>query len=275
MKVMTGLATLLRGSSGLGSAGCLLLLLLSVPAAHGQVTNQQLRDQLERGLLSSAARVTGPALVGAAPDDPEARLLYGRALYLTGDFAEAERQLGMIPVDSAQAGTAAYFHLSGLLQASGGDPAGALPALARAFELSQGYREAMDWARTAWQAQDFEIALQIYGVAAATEQGRREPWPYLDQGRLLLILGRLDEAALALEQSIRVFEAVDTGDARPSPAYVEAFYRLGLVHQRLHEQDGSAGQLRLAENNFRAALVADPNYVPALTALEALAAGAD
>jgi tetratricopeptide (TPR) repeat protein len=259
-----------RATAGLKAAA--LLLLLSCGAVSGQVTTQQLRDQLERGLLGSAVRVTGPALVEASPDDPEARYLFSRALYLTGDLDEAERQLAMIPPDSALAETAGYFHLSGLLQAAAGDAAGALPALARAFELGQGYLQAMDWARTAWQAQEYTIALQVYGVAATTEQGRREPWPYLDQGRLLLTLGQYSEAITALEQSIRVFEAVDTGGARPSPAYVEAFYRLGIIYQRLHEQEGSAEQLLLARHNYQAALVADPNYMPARTALAALTA---
>lgn len=247
--------------------------LLLFASAHAQVTSAQLRDQLERGLYSSAARVTGPALVLALPDDAEARYLFSKALYLVGDTAEAERQLSLIPAAAELASAADYHHLAGLLIAAAGDANGALPELARAFELSRSYLHAMDWALIAWQAQDHAVALQVYSLAAATERGHREPWPYLNQGRLLLIMERFQEAINAFEEAIRVFEATDTGDGRPSPAYVEAFYRLGLIHQRLYEQNGSAEERRLAENHYQAALSADPNYMPALAALEAFTRG--
>lgn len=231
---------------------------------------QQLRDQLDRGLYSSAARVTGPALLEQFPADQQVRYLYSLALYLTGNSEEASRQFELLPATTSEVPEADYLHLSGLLRAARGDPAGALPDLTRAYSLSRTYRHAMDWARTAWQAQDYETALQAYLLAAGTERGSREPWPFLDQGRLLITLGRYEEAVTALERAIQVFEEGDTDDSRPSPAYVEAFYRLGIAHQRRGEQEGSAEFLSLAENNYRAALSADPDYQPAASALAAL-----
>ena len=86
---------------------------------------------------------------------------------------------------------------------------------------------------------------------------------------MLLLLDRLPDAIAAFERAIDVFEATDRGDARPgSPAYVEAYYRLGEAYERL-------GDLGRAEVNYRAARSADPNYAPAVTALDRLSRSFD
>lgn len=60
-----------------------------------------------------------------------------------------------------------------------------------------------------------------------------------------------------------MFEANDPGNPRPSPAYVETYFRLGEVYEALRDLDQ-------AEIYYRSAHFADPTYGPALDALERL-----
>lgn len=241
----------------------------------GEDAYAEVEDLLERGLYNSAALVAGPALVEKLPEDRRAWYLQALALFLSGDVREARTaadmmlQLGPdVPEDPAEA------RLLGLLLAAEHDTAAAIPLLEQAFRETGGYQEAMDLGRIAWQAGDTETALGAFRAAAATPRGSREPWPWLDQGRILLHAGDLDGAEEALLKSIEVYEAADVGTDLPSPAYVEAFFRLGQLEEERWRASGSSGHLEQARINYRNALTGDPNYGPAQDALEALDAGA-
>src|SRR5690554_6199286 len=195
---------------------------------------------LERGLYNSAALVAGPALVEAHPAERRAHELYARALLLSGDAAAARDSLDeMLLLGDPEPVSASELNLAGLISAAEGDALTAVPLLRAAFELADSYVYAMDWGRVAWQAGQTAEAESAYLAAADTVRGEREPWPWLDLGRLLLFQDRLDEAEEAFEQAISVYETFDTGGNLPSPAYVEAFYRLGQVAERRYGETGA------------------------------------
>lgn len=251
---------------------CALLLLST--QAQAQDAFQQLEDLLDRGLYNSAALVAGPALVEANPGNRRAFELYALALLLSGDTEAAREALDtMLRLgDSPEPVTASELQLTGLVLAEEGNPAEAAALLEQAFNLSGSYEHAMAWGRLAWQSGDSDQALAAYRAAAQTEVGSREPWPWLDLGRLLLFREELDEAEAALEQAITVYETYDTGLSLPSPAYVEAFYRLGQVAELRYAATEDPAWLAAASSNYQNALVGDPNYAPARSALERLQA---
>lgn len=223
-----------------------------------------LRDLLDRGFYNAAAQLEGPNLVQQRPDDPEARYLYARAAWLTGDLETARTQLDRALALAGGGEPVEFVHLNGLLRAAEGDVDGALRSLENAFLRSREYTYAMDWGVIAWRDGRLETALAAYAAAAETDGGRLEPWPQLNRGRILARVGRTEEAIVAFETAIDVFERSDPGGlAPPSPAYVEAFYRLG----RLREETGDLAQ---AEQDYKAARSIDPNYTPAIEALDDL-----
>lgn len=256
------------------NSACLAVALLVVPIASAQADPgdrapfKQMRDLLAQGYYNSAARLNGPELVARFPDSGEAHYLLARALYLTGDLPGASAALERaIQLDGDT--DPDVTNLQGLLRAAQGDAAGALRALQNAFLRSRDYQYAMDWGRVAWQAAQYEEAITAFDAAAGTERGKRELWPYIDKGRLLTFLGDYTAAIKAFNTAIDVFEATDPGEARPgSPAYVEAYYRLGEAYER-------QGDIGRAEFNYRAARTADPNYAPAVQALDRLSRSFD
>lgn len=245
-----------------------MLLAASAGLAFAQDAFQQLEDQLSRGLYNSAALVSGPALVEANPEDSRAWELYARALLLTGDVTAArdaiDTALRLVPLTEQPASAR---NLLGLILAEEDELPAALPLLRQAATDSGSYLYALDWGRTAWQAGDLEQAEEAFLAAAVTTRGQREPWPWLDVGRIRLIQDRLTEAEEAFEQAIAVYEAFDTGTSLPSPAYVEAFFRLGQIGERRFERSGDPADFEQARVNYSNALVGDPNYGPALQAL--------
>lgn len=229
---------------------------------------QQLSDLLAQGYYNSAARLNGPDLIARFPDDPEAHFLYARALYLTDNLDGSATELATAVRLAGEEGPA-YAHLRGMLQAANGDPSGALRTLQNAFLRTREYEFAMDWGRVAWLAAEYDVALEAFAAAAETPQGTREMWPHLDTGRLLMLQGRDMEAIASFETAIDVFERTDRGEVGPgSPAYVEAYYRIGEAYERL-------GDITQAETHYRAARTADPNYAPAITALDRLSRSFD
>lgn len=250
----------------LGTA--LALLVCGSFASAQDQSFSQMNDLLEKGYYNSAARLNGPDLVANHPDDPQAHFLYARALYYTGDIAGSRRELETAIELRGEEGPA-FAHLGALLRAAEGDPAGALRALENAFLRTRDYHYAMDWGRVAWQAAAYGEAIEAFRAAAETDEGSRQLWPRLNMGRVLMLEGRLDEALAAFNDAIDVFERIDRGEAGPAtPAYVEAYFRLGEVHEQL-------GDLEQAETNYRAARTADPNYTPAIAALDRLSRSFD
>ncbi len=253
----------------LATFACLLLLGTSLAQDEFDV----MRGLLERGLYNSAAQVNGPALLAANPADREARLLYSRALMLAGDLTTARDVFEPLLGQLENIAEPAELNLAGLLLATEGNLAAALPLLERAWSISGSYAHAMDLARIAWQAYRLEEAVDAYLEASQTERGRTQPWPWLNIGRIRLAEGRLDDAERAFEQAIVVYETYDPGELLPSPAYVEAFYRLGTVFELRYADNGATAELNSARAHYQSALTGDPNYGPALAALERLGAG--
>mgnify|MGYP001157831679 CR=1 FL=1 len=248
----------------------LILLVAAVPvAAHAQELQEQMEDLIERGFYNSAARVVGPELVESEPENAYAHYLYADALYLTGALEAARVSLDTA-FELAAEPTAAMLHLRGLLLAQSGDALAGAQQVREAFSMSGEYEHAMDWGRLAWQSASLDEALAAFQAAAGTPRGERSSWPHLNRGRILSFLGREDEAITALQEAIRVFEAHDTGETRPSPAYVEAYYRIGEIYERRGLEQESESLLELALDHYRAALTGDPNYGPAARALEEL-----
>jgi len=242
----------------------LFLFALFLSFGVAQISIADMRSYIEEGFYASAARVNGPSLVAAYPNDPEAHYLYAHALYLTGNYAHAREELDQAMTLNPPADDPDYELLNGLLRATEGNTEGALRSLRNAFIRSQAYDVAVAWGRVAWQAGDYETALEAYTAATTTEQGATEAWPWLNQGRMLKALGRYPEAIEAFQNAIRVFEASDLGVGQPSPGLVEAYFRLGEIYEALDDP-------REAKANYDSALGADPNYVPARAALDRLA----
>lgn len=226
-----------------------------------------MQDLLDQGYYNSAARLNGPDLVSRYPDSGEAHYLFARALYLTNEWDRAASHLQRA-LDLDGDADPRFAHLQGLIRAAQGDANGALRVLQNAFLRSRDYQYAMDWGRVAWQAGDYEQAIDAFDAAAQTDEGARQLWPWIDKGRLLMLLNRANDAIQAFTRAIEVFEATDPGGSRPTPAYVEAYFRLGEVYEGL-------GDLARAEVNYRAARTADPNYTPAVQALDRLSRSFD
>jgi tetratricopeptide (TPR) repeat protein len=251
-----------RTSRSLLTIGCLLA--LGAAVAQAQDPTAAMRDLIARGYWNSAAQLNGPNLVEARPDDPDAHLLLATALFLTGDVAGAAARLETA-TSLVQGGVpAAHVHLGGLIRAAQGDGAGAVRQLQIAFLRQPTYTYGMDWGRVAWQSGLTEDALTAFAAAAATPEGRVEAWPHLARGRVLASLARWEEAIAAFRRALDVFEANDPGLARPpSPAYVEAWYRLGEVYEAI-------GDLAQAEAAYKAARAVDPNHAPSVQAVDRL-----
>jgi tetratricopeptide (TPR) repeat protein len=253
----------------------LLPVLLSVLLSHGLLNSVQaqgdapllqMAELIDNGFFTIAAQEEGPRLLEQLPNHPQAHYLYSYALYRTGNTQQARDALERAMALQGTPADPRHEWLLGLLLAATGDLAGSQALLARVFEESGFYRVAMDWGRVAWQRGDYVSALEAFVAAGQTEEGMREPWPFLNQGRLLMQLQRYEEAVDAFNTAITVYEAVDTAaEELPSPAYVESYYRLGEVYELL-------GDVEQAANYYGLARVADPLYMPAANALDRLKA---
>jgi predicted Zn-dependent protease len=221
----------------------------------------EVREALERGHWHTAAELLGPALVAASPLEAEAHLLLAQARYLIGDLDGARGWLGTADALVGLPLPGAHLHLAGLLRADAGDPGGGADLLRGAFDRAPAYALALDWGRVAWQAGRWEEARAAFAAAATTPEGGRSPWPPLNEGRLLLLLGRPAEAVAAFERALDVYEANDPGGPLPpGPAYGEAWFRLGEAREAL-------GARAEAEAAYRAAASVDPQHAGAAAAL--------
>jgi tetratricopeptide (TPR) repeat protein len=243
----------------------LIFLIFLSSLALAQSSLEQLRQNLTDGYYASAAQISGPAAIKEDANNPEAYFLYSKALYYTENYAAAREQFDKAASLAGEKASPDYAHLNGLITAAQGDLTGAMSLLESAFSKSQDYSVAMDWGRIAWQAGDFDTALKAYEAAASTEQGRKEIWPSLNQGRLWQqSKGDNDRAVAAYKEAITIFEASDTGDAPVPPGIVEANFHLGEIYE---EQ----GDILLAKSYYEAATSLDRNYGPAQNALIRLA----
>ena len=241
---------------------CLGGLLAFQTYSAAQVSLESMRAELRDGYFNAAAEITGPKLIETLPNEAEAHYLYAYALYLTNQQERARASLNKAQTLHNGPNPATYDHLDGLLLAAAGEFTEALRALQSAYRKHPQYDTAMDWGVTAWQTADYEAALKAFAAASNLAEGQQHPWPWLNQGRLHHHLEQTDEAANAYKAAIDAYTQNDPGDGRPaSPAYVEAYYRLGELYE-------ASEDFQNAELNYKAALAADPNYEAALTALE-------
>ncbi len=223
-----------------------------------------LRELLSGGYYALAAQVEGPRVVEAQPQNAEAHLLYARALLLTGNVggAAAALEQAITEQDSIEENIVTDIaHLDALVRAEQGDTEGARELLARTFEASPSYTLAMDWGRVAWQGGRLGEAARAYREAMTIPGGAQHPWPTLNLARLQLLQGDFGGAIESLNTTLDILE--DETGPLPSPAYIEAFYRLGEAHEAL-------GELEQAVSNYQAARSSDPDYALALDALDRL-----
>lgn len=237
-----------------------LLALSALGAAWAQPDSiGALRELLGSGYYALVAQVEGPQVVQAQPQNPEARLLYAQALYLVGNLESAETQLARAKaLPSTPQLDHSLTHLDALVRAARGDTETATRLLAQVFKATPDYQVAMDWGQVAWQGGKLKTALRAYRAAAATPKGKTEPWPSLNTARVLLQQGHFKAAIAPLETTLTILERDPS--PRPSPAYAEAFYRLGQAHE-------AAEETQEAVSNYRAARNVDPDYAPAEDAL--------
>lgn len=248
----------------------ILLTLSCLSGVHAQTEAPlvQMQELIDNGLFTTAAQEEGPRLLELLPEHPHAYYLYSYALYRTGSTQRAREVLEQAMVLQGTPASATHEWLLGLLLAAGGDLAGSEQLLARVYADSELYQVAMDWGRVAWQRGSYATAFEAFAAAGNTEEGKRELWPFLNQGRLLMQQERFEEAIEAFDRAITVYETTDTAlEELPSPAYVEAYFRLGEVYERLGDIDN-------AVIFYEGARKADPLYMPATAALDRLRARA-
>jgi tetratricopeptide (TPR) repeat protein len=242
----------------------LIFAIFPFPNAFAQNSLEQLRTQIANGYYASATKISGPQAVRDNPDNPEAYFLYSQALLYAEEISEArvqfDKALSLVGNDPPPD----YIHLNGLITAAEGRLSEAVLLLETAFLKSQRYDMAMDWARIAWQAGNFDEALKAYQAAATTETGQKDIAPYLNQGRILQVAKGDAQAAIAAYQTaLDVFDANDPGGTPAPPGVVEANFRLGEVYESL-------GDKATAKTYYDSALALDRNYTPAKNALDRL-----
>tara|TARA_Y100001960_G_C14567471_1_gene773984 strand:+ start:250 stop:1020 length:771 start_codon:yes stop_codon:yes gene_type:complete len=240
----------------------LLFLLLFETALGTREPFEQMYELLNRGYYNSAVHINGPALVQTFPNDAEAHYLFAYALYFANHPLRSREELNRA-IQLQQDFDPRFDHLNGLIAATEGNIELALTMLQAASEGAEDYHYAMDWGIIAWSSGYYETALEAYEYASLTQSGHKEPWPELNRGRILSYLGRPVEAIEAFHASIILFERNNLGDSRPLLAYIEAYFRLGLIHEIL-------GNFDEAISYYWSAHSSDPTYGPALEAIDRL-----
>lgn len=240
---------------------CILLFVLWLSPGFAQTSLNSLRQAAREGLYPSVITLA-PDLISREPNNAEAHFLFALALYYTGDLTRARLELNQSRLLNLTE-TADVAYLDGLLKAAEGNIQEALKDLRKAFEQAGNYQIAMDWGNIAWEAGNYQEALDAFERASQTPIGQTLIWPELNRARILhLVLGDYENAILAYERAIETFISNDPG-GQPSPGYVEAYFRLGQIAE-------AQGNIDEAISNYRSASFSDPNYEPAIVALERL-----
>lgn len=240
-----------------------LLMLLSHALAQTDAV-RDLRNLIEGGDWHTAAAVNAPAVLAQWPQNREAHYLFAHALLLSGQVAAAAESLTTANALARDGIPAEHLHLRGLILAEQGEAREGAAQIRAAFALQPRYRYAMDWGRTAWQAGDWSQAEDAFVAAGQTDEGLLEAWPALARGRLLAAQGRHEEAVRAYLTALHRYEMHDTSEPRlPGPAYVEAWFRLGLTYEAL-------ASLEEAVAAYRTARSIDPNHGPSVLAFDRL-----
>ena len=231
---------------------------------------------LTEGRYALATQVEGPALVTRLADEPYAHYLYAQALYLVGDIDAAQRALQAAlanidavgdndPVADREAARLPYLTLQGKLAAAQGEVSRAQVLLRDVFERQPSYTHASNWGQAAWQAADYDAALEAFRIAqdyaTTTEETANV---LLNRARLLRLSGQADRAVAVLENLLDILDAQVITEL-PPPAYAQAFLLLGAIYE-------DQGDVSRARANYEAARLADPNAVAATVALEQLPA---
>ena len=208
-----------------------------------KLCQQAIRDE-----QFDAARAYCRAALGINPDDPSALNLQGVMHRRAGRLADAEatlrRALAIAP-DSA-----ALHRNLGLVQLARGNNDEALAHLRTALDRQPESAAAhASLARGGARAGLFEEALLHFEEARLLEPGNADH--PLRQGRVLLRIGRIGDAEVALARS----RSVDA-----SPAALSALAEVAVARSELRE----------AEALCRLALVRDPNHADARATLAAV-----
>ncbi len=222
---------------------------------------------LAEGRYALATQVEGPALVSRFADDPYAHYLYAQALYLVGDVEAAQGALAeaLANMDTTDAAALPLVTLQGKLAAAQGELTRAQTLLRDVFERQPDYASASNWGQVAWQAANYDVALEAFRAAqdyAATTEETASA--LLNYARVLRLSDQPEEAVRVLENLLDILDAQVITEL-PPPAYAQAFLLLGTIYQ-------DQGDIAKARANYEAARLADPNAVAATVALEQLPA---
>jgi tetratricopeptide (TPR) repeat protein len=222
---------------------------------------------LAEGRYALATQVEGPALVSRFANDPYAHYLYAQALYLVGDVEAAQGALAeaLANMDTTDAAALPLVTLQGKLAAAQGELTRAQTLLRDVFERQPDYASASNWGQVAWQAANYDVALEAFRAAqdyAATTEETASA--LLNYARVLRLSDQPEEAVRVLENLLDILDAQVITEL-PPPAYAQAFLLLGTIYQ-------DQGDIAKARANYEAARLADPNAVAATVALEQLPA---
>lgn len=230
-------------------------------AESWQEAKDNLEQLLEQGQYDLAALFEGPKLVKNFPQEADAYYLYSYSLYLNGDFASAELELKKAQV-LVEDIPSCYFWLNGLLEAANNNIDTAFTLLEKAYELRPSYDIAMDIGRIVWQKGNYAKALEAYELATNFPEGKKQPWAYLNQAKLLSYQGNYQEAIKVLNFLLELIRKQNIASLN-SIAYVETLYQLGKTYEQLNDIDN-------ARLNYQATLEVNPNYFLASNALTKL-----
>lgn len=244
--------------------------LLGAFLGYAQEASEPFADMeqlLAEGRYALATQVEGPTLVSRFADDPYAHYLYARALYLVGDVEAAQRALeeALANLDTTDAAALPYLTLQGELAAAQGETERAQTLLQEVFVRQPNYANASNWGQVAWQAADYDAALEAFRAAQDyTATSEETASALLNYARVLRLANQPEEAVRVLEDLLDILDAQVITEL-PPPAYAQAFLLLGTIYQ-------DQGDIGKARANYEAARLADPNAVAATVALEQLPA---